>query len=146
VTVWTTFAGERYEWKGRIVRTEGEIDPTTRMVHAVVEVKDPYAPGDDPTRPPLKAGMFVEAEIEGNVVENVVALPRAALRPQGIVWLVDGDQRLRYREVEVLRTTETEVLVEGGLAEGELVCLSPLDAATDGMKVRVAPETEETSL
>ena len=62
------FAGRVHEWLGRIVRTEGEIDPRSRMVHAVARVADPYGRGDDPDRPPLAAGLFVEAEIRGRTV------------------------------------------------------------------------------
>ena len=140
VVLSTTFAGERHEWRGRIVRTEGEIDPATRMIHAVARVDDPYAPGDNPRRPPLNAGMFVHAEIEGRQVEDVTVLPRAALRAGSRMWVVDADSRLRYRDVVVLRATESEVIVSEGLHDGELVVLSPLDATTDGMTVRISDE------
>ncbi len=140
VVLSTNFAGERHEWKGRIVRTEGEIDPATRMIHAVARVDNPYAPGDNPRRPPLNAGMFVQAEIEGRQVEGVAVLPRAALRTGSRTWIIDAESRLRYRDVTVLRATETEVIVSEGLKDGELVVLSPLDANTDGMLVRIADE------
>ena len=65
VTLSAQFAGREHKWRGRIVRTEGEIDPATRMVHAIAQVEDPYAPGRDARRPPLAVGMFVEAEIQG---------------------------------------------------------------------------------
>ena len=54
VVLSTTFAGARYEWSGRVVRTESEFDPVTRMVQVVAEVQDPYAAGPDPRRPPLR--------------------------------------------------------------------------------------------
>ena len=137
VTLSTDFAGRRHTWQGRIVRTDSEIDPASRMVHLVAEVRDPYAPGPDPSRPPLAAGMFVEAEIEGRTVGDIVVLPWAALRGRDRVLVVDESSRLRYRQVEVMRSTSDEVLVRGGLAEGELVCVSPLDTVTSGMAVRV---------
>ena len=140
VTLSATFAGERHEWTGRIVRTEGEIDPATRMVHAVARVRNPYAPGDNPRRPPLNTGLFVQAEIIGREVEGVAILPRPALRTGDRVWIVDPDSRLRFRDVNVLRATEESVYVNGGLKDGELVILSPLDATTDGMRVRVVDE------
>ena len=83
VKVLATFAGAVHEWRGRIVRTESEIDPVSRMVHVVAEVNDPYAPGPDPNRPPLAVGMFVEAEIDGRAFDNIAVLPRAALRGRG---------------------------------------------------------------
>ncbi len=134
------FAGRRYTWQGRIARTEGEIDAVSRMVQVVAEVADPYAPGSDPTRPPLAVGMFVEAEIAGRRVDDVVMLPWAALHGRDQVLIVDDDGRLRYRQVEILRSTTEYVLVQSGLAEGERVCISALDAVIDGMAVQIAEE------
>jgi len=137
VTLRVKFAGRNHAWEGRIVRTEGEIDPRTRMVHVVAEVQNPYGRGADPTRPPLAAGMFVEAEIDGRVVENVAVLPRAALRGTDQLLIVDDENRLRFRTIDVLRTTIDEVIVQGGLASGERVNLSPLEAVSAGMQVRI---------
>ena len=138
VTLSADFAGRRYSWQGRIVRTEGEIDPVSRMVHVVAEVDDPYAPGPDPTRPPLAVGMFVEAEITGRRVDDVVVLPWAALNGRDQVLIVDDDGRLRFRQVDILRSTTEHVLVQGGLAPGERVSISALDAVIEGMAVQVA--------
>jgi RND family efflux transporter MFP subunit len=135
------FAGRVFEWQGRIVRTEGEIDRQSRMVHAVAQVADPYGRGDDPERPPLAAGMFVEAEILGETVENAAVLPRSILRPDGRVLVVDDESRLRHREVEILQTRGDQVVVGSGLTAGERVCLSPLAVVTDGMRVRTEDET-----
>lgn len=136
VTLKADFAGEVFEWTGRIVRTEGEIDPGSRMVHAVAQVKNPYGRGDDPNRPPLAVGLYVEAEIEGTTAESVAVLPRAALRGRSQVLVVTPDDRLEFRDVDLLRTTREQIFVRGGLEEGERVCLSPLEAVTNGMKVR----------
>ena len=138
VTLRATFAGETHEWDGRIVRTEGEIDPVSRMVHVVAQVADPYAPGPNPNRPPLAVGMYVEAEIEGRTVRNVAVVPRAALRGRDQVLVVDAADKLVFRDVDILRSTTDSIFVRDGLAEGELVVVSPLDAPTDGMQVQLA--------
>ena len=139
------FAGRRYTWQGRIARTEGEIDAVSRMVHVVAEVDDPYAPGSDPSRPPLAVGMFVEAEIAGRRVDDVVVLPWAALNGRDQVLIVDDDGRLRFRQIEILRSTTESVLVRSGLSEGELVSISALDAVIDGMAVQIAGEAPATA-
>ena len=72
VVLRSRFAGREHRWLGRIVRTEGEIDPRTRMIHAVARVEDPYGRGDEPGRPPLAVGMFVDAEVQGRVVPGVI--------------------------------------------------------------------------
>ena len=129
------FAGREHEWRGRIVRTEGEIDPGTRMVKMIAEVQRPY---DQPEgKPPLTVGLFVDAEIEGREFSNLVVLPRAALQSQGHVHVVEGDDRLAVREVEVLRLLGEEAYVLG-LRRGERVSLTRLPGAVDGLRVRTA--------
>ena len=137
VTFRTTFAGATYEWRGRIVRTEGEIDPVSRMVHVVAEVRDPYASGSDPRRPPLAVGMYVEAEIEGRAFDEIVVVPRAALQGRNQVLTIDRDSRLQFREIDILRATTESVYVRSGLTQGETVAISSLDGPTDGMLVQV---------
>ncbi len=145
VTVRAEFAGQTHEWQGRLVRTEGEIDPSSRMVHAVAQVRNPYGRGADPQRPPLAVGMYVHAEIEGAIASDVVLLPRAAVRVDGRVLVVDEQQRLRFREIKILRATRDTLVVRSGLHAGEQVVLSALDAVTDGMVVRVdSRATEQT--
>lgn len=137
VTLSAQFAGREHKWRGRIVRTEGEIDPATRMVHAIAQVEDPYAPGRDARRPPLAVGMFVEAEIQGRRVRNVVRLPRTALRGDAQVLVVDSTNRLYYRAIDVFRLDRDQVLIRGGLERGDRVCVSNVEAAVNGMLVRV---------
>lgn len=144
------FAGRNHVWKGRIVRTEGEIDARTRMVNAIAQVDDPYARGSSTGRPPLAVGMFVQAEIDGNVVRNVAELPRTALRTDNMVYVIDSADRLRFREVDVLRRQRERVLIRAGLEDGERVCVSTLETAVNGMRVRAtedrdASEAEATS-
>ena len=96
VTLRAHFAGREFQWQGRIVRTEGEIDPRSRMVHAVAQVVDPYGLNQE-GRPPLAAGLFVEAEIQGVTVEDVVVIPRSALREGDRVLVLDDENRIRLR-------------------------------------------------
>jgi RND family efflux transporter MFP subunit len=145
VTLKADFAGQTFEWTGEIVRTEGEIDPGSRMVNAVVQIKDPYGRGDDPSRPPLAVGLYVEAEIEGITAKGVAVLPRSALRGRSQVLVVTPEDRLEFRDVDLLRTTREEIYVRGGLKAGERVCLSPLEAVTNGMRVRTSTSESEAS-
>ena len=137
VTVRTTFAGATHAWDGRIVRTESEIDPVSRMVHVVAEVMDPYSSGPDPNRPPLAVGMYVDAEIEGRRFGRLAVIPRAALRGRDQVMLVDEESRLRFRTIDILRLTTASIYVRDGLQTGERVAISTVDSPTDGMLVQV---------
>jgi RND family efflux transporter MFP subunit len=139
VVLYADFAGQRHSWNGRIVRVEGEIDRASRMVNVVAQVEDPYGKhgGDDPL--PLAVGMFVEAEIMGSLVANAMVVPRTALRGERVL-VVDEEDRLRFRDVDVLRVDRGFAVIVGGLGAGDRVCVSTLEAVSDGMKVRPAGE------
>jgi len=140
VKVRTTFAGQTYSWDGRVVRTESEIDPVSRMVQVVAEVRDPYRLGPESDRPPLAVGMYVEAEIAGRRFNEIAVVPREALRGRNQVMVVDDESRVRFREVKLLRTTAESIYVEKGLMNGERVAISTLDSPTEGMLVQVTQE------
>jgi multidrug efflux pump subunit AcrA (membrane-fusion protein) len=144
------FAGRTHTWRGFIVRTEGEIDAKSRMVTVVARVEDPYGRGPAGDRPPLAVGLFVQAEIVGRVVPAAFVLPRGALRYDGDdqkprVLVVDDELRLWPREVEVLRQERERVVLGAGLLAGERVCVSPLRAVVDGMRVRVQDDPIDTA-
>ena len=132
-------AGLERTWSGSVVRTEGRLDERTRMINVVVRVEKPYA-----KKPPLPVGLFVVVEIEGRILPDAAVIPRSALHQGDVVWVVDNNDRLHFREVDVVRVQGDGVMVEGGLKSGEMVVISPLEAVTDGMAVRtvLVKETE----
>lgn len=141
------FAGQDRHWQGRVVRTEGAIDPESRMIHIVARVDDPYRllAEDDPTATPLAVGLFVEASVLGRRVDDVMLVPRRAFRDDDHVVVVSPDHRLSLRRVEVLRWEDDVAIVSGGLRDGELVCVSPIQAVVEGMQVRVAMDESDTA-
>lgn len=137
-TVRVRLAGRDCSWEGRVVRAEGKMDERTRMVRVVVRVNNPYA-----ARPPLAAGLFVRVEIKGRQLPDLAVIPRSALRQGGIVWVVDSEDRLHYRKVQVARIEGEEVQIRKGLKSGDQIVISPLKTITDGMTIRPVPQKEE---
>ena len=130
-------AAVTWTWEGRLTRMEGEMDPATRFVPAVVEVPRPYRMTAD-GRPPLVAGMFVQVEIEGKEFADVAAIPLSAFRADGTVLVVDAEDRIRVREVDAFwEAGEAGVLVRSGLVAGERLVVSPPSMVAEGMRVRV---------
>ena len=125
----TEYAGRDMKWLGNIVRTEAAIDTTSRMIYLVARVKSNDA------EIPLSVGLFVNANIEGRQTENVVTLPRTALRDGNQVLVVDVENRLRYRDIDLLRLYHDDLLIQGGLNEGDRVCVSPIQTAIEGMSI-----------
>ena len=134
VTLSADYGGRNVSWHGEIVRTEAEIDMKSRMTHVVARVVNAGA------ATPLPVGLFVKAEIEGTLAEGVVNLPRNALRRGNRVLIVDAEDRLAYRDVTPLRLHRDRVLIESGLADGERVCVSPLQTVIEGMRVEPIDE------
>lgn len=129
--------GSDSTWPGRITRMEAMVDPSSRMVHVVVEVEDPYRASGN--RPALLPGTFVDVRIFGRTLADVARIPRFAVREGGRAWIFD-DGRLRIRDLEILRADREQALVGQGLASGDLLIVSSLDAVTDNMVVRNAAD------
>ena len=131
-------AAVRWSWEGRLTRMEGEVDPATRFFPAVIEVPHPYQQTAD-GRPPLIAGMFVQAQIEGREFPDVAVVPRSAFRADGTVLVVDDTDRVRVREVDAFWSrADGALLVRSGLRDGERFVISPPLLVAGGMRVRVA--------
>jgi len=121
-------------WEGRLVRMEASIDTASNAVQAIVRVNQTTA------EIPLPIGLYVEAAIQGRKVDDLIALPRDVVRANNRVLVVDTENRLWYREVDIMRLENDRVLIQGGLADGERICLSPIQAVVDGMRVNVVDE------
>ena len=131
-------AGRDLVWSGRVNRSEGKLDERTRMINVVVRVEKPYQ-----TKPPLAVGLFVRLVIQGHRLENAAVIPRSALRDKNVVWVVDAEGELSFRQVEVARLFADKVILNAGVREGEMVVTSPLKAVTDGMRVRIGKYAKE---
>jgi hypothetical protein len=126
-------------WSGRIDRALGEVDPQGRMARVAVLVADPYGLKQNHGKTlPLAVGSFVDATLQGSVLEQVVELPRRALREENTVWIMDGENKLRILPVEVLRLERETALISRGLKGGEQVVVSPVSGAADGLLLRQA--------
>ena len=134
VTFSATLGAREYQWEGAIVRIDASIDQETRLIYATAEVRDPYGLSANEGMP-IAVGMFVNAEIEGVAEQSAFVMPRLALRNRDKVYVINDDNELEIRTVEVLSTSEERVLVTSGVAEGDRVVTSPVPNAVDGMAV-----------
>lgn len=129
VTLSATVAGKPQTWQARIVRTEGVVDENTGVLYLVAEVRA--------ANPMPLNSLFVEADIQGKELQNIVVLPQAAINAAQQVLVVDNDQHLHSRHLDVLRTEQQRVLIRQGLQPGERVVTSGVDIPIEGMTVQV---------
>lgn len=134
------YGGEELQWQGSMVRTEAAIDANSNTVQSIIRVQqpDPMAESHAWTnsRIPLPIGLFVRAEITGKQVADMIALPRSVIRNNNQVLVVDAENKMYFRDVEIFRLEEERVLISGGLLPGELICISPIQAVVNGMSVQ----------
>ncbi|MGB0749930.1 MAG: efflux RND transporter periplasmic adaptor subunit [Magnetospiraceae bacterium] len=130
------------EWPARFTRLLDTVDPVTRTVGVVVTVEDPFKDVEPGVRPPLTKGMFVDVELRGGKQPDRVVIPREAVR-DGIVYVVDGDNRLAASPVSILFDQGSFVVVAKGVEAGQQVVVSDLVPAVIGTKL---DPTEDTDL
>ena len=124
-------AGRNHQWEGRIARTGGAIDPTTRQISAIAVVDDPYGAGAN-NGTPLAIGLFVTAKIKGQIFDNAIILPRSALYGRNTVYAINADNQLVERKVSIVSSDRDNIVVAAGVIPGERIATSPLRGAGDG--------------
>ncbi len=135
VTLSAELGGSQHQWLGQIVRSEAAVADDSGQWYLVAQVNQPFQPIAN--RPPLIKGLFVHAEIEGAERAGVYRLPRNAVSPTQNVKLVNDEQKLEIRSVEVLRTDAHFVVIKSGLRSGDRVIVSELPMAIAGTAVKV---------
>ncbi len=138
VTLSAIQKGRYTEWDAQIVRSEGVVDERSRVTYSVARVVDPYQLHGDGI--PLPIGTFVAAKISASNVVDVIRVPRSALRGSDQLLIVDDENKIEIRSVEILRSDAQFAYLSGGAEAGERISITAIEAPTNGMSVR----TEES--
>lgn len=123
-------------WQAVLVRSEGTIDQSSRAQYLVAQVSDPYNIKAIPDRPRLLIGSFVEAVVDGKMIENVYSLPRHALRSNKRVATVDADQRLKLLDVDYVFEDHANYYISSGLEGSIEIVTSGMGIMVDGMRLK----------
>ena len=134
------------QWHGQIVRTEGALDPNSLELFAIARIPDPFALHRE--GPVLRIGQPVSATVRGATLDNVITIPRDAVRSLNQVHLIDADtKKLRTQQIEPLWSDEQNVLVaDTGISAGEYVATTMLVYAPEGAVVDIITDYEAESL
>ena len=135
VTLTGELGGQQNHWIGRVVRSEAAIAEDSGQLYLVAQVNNSKQPLANQL--PLLKGLFLQAEIEGKERSDVYRLPRNVVSPMQTVKLVNREQRLEIRKVEVLRTEAESVVIKDGLDPYDRVVISELPIAISGTQVKV---------
>ncbi|NOY22426.1 MAG: efflux RND transporter periplasmic adaptor subunit [Acidobacteria bacterium] len=123
--------GKVHLYPARAVRTEGMLDPGSRMIHVVVQVRHPFS-----YPVPLQNGAYVKVRFVGQPIETVRLPPR--VERDGKVWTVRNN-KLKILPVNVVYRTSEAVFVTG-IPDGSSIITSSLFAVSNGMQIRILKE------
>ena len=135
VTLTVNLGSQQHQWLGSIVRAEGTYDIKSRRLFVVAQVENPYG-REQPQKPPLKVGQYVEAQIKGKTLKDVFVIPRSAVRENSQILLVDKHNKLQMRSIKAIWEDDQIMVINSGIAEGELLCLTPVTFAAQGITVK----------
>jgi RND family efflux transporter MFP subunit len=125
------------QFTGKVTRTANALGPATRTLRTEVDVPNPDGA--------LLPGMYLQVKFTLKREVAPVLVPTAALviRTAGPkVALLDAQQKVSYRDVQLGRDYGAEVEVTAGLQGGEAVVLHPGDDLPEGTAVQaVRPAT-----
>ena len=137
VTIRGTIGGQIHSWEGRLVRTDASIDTRSRLYYAVAEIDAPFsATKKQPV--PLAVGLFVEAQIQGRKLPNIIELPKQALFNRDQLYVLLENSRVEQRQVEVLHRDGDYTWVRGPLPEGTRVITNKQNQLREGLAVLAA--------
>ncbi|MBA6264652.1 MAG: efflux RND transporter periplasmic adaptor subunit [Colwellia sp.] len=100
--------GKTYTWEGKLVRSEGAFDSSTRMLYVVAKLDNPFVSSEQ--LPALRVGQFLRAKIEGTQLMNVYAIPRRAVSQSNMVAVAE-EGVLQKRLITPLWTDKDSVVI-----------------------------------
>lgn len=138
---------DRKAWKdgeqrmGYLYKMIGALESQTRMARVLVIVPDPLG-ADDPEKPKLVINSFVEAEIEGDQLQDVIRLNRDYLRENETVWVKKND-KLDIRNVDIIFQDAKYAYIRKGLNGGDSIVTTNLATVTEGAPLKINEEKTE---
>ena len=145
-------AQSKARWPARLARFSDMLDPQTHTVDIIVEVNQPYEKAGANNCPPLVKGMYCEVALRAAPLPNRLIVPRFALHEpedrhdqadptRHVVYVMNADGRLEKRDVRIEMVQSSFAIVREGLAPGDVVVVSDVVPAIEGM--RLAPVADD---
>src|ERR1700693_764889 len=123
---------------GKVVRTAGAIDPTSRTFLTEVDV-----PNEDGR---LLPGAFVQVHLSTGGSRQSLMIPANTLlfRSEGtMVGVVGAENKVEVRKIKIGKDLGTNMEVTQGLSPDDLLIVNPSDSRASGQTVRVRPSQNE---
>lgn len=130
------YPGQRFT--GKVVRTSGAIDPVSRTLRVEIELPNETQE--------LLPGMYAEVKLVSTTPAAKLRIPSTAVLFSSAgptVALIDSENLVRLRNVQLGPDFGIEIEVTAGLANKDILIANPTDALRNGMKVSVHQPKEK---
>lgn len=135
--------GEGISREGRVLRLLGQLEEQGRMAQLLVSVSNPLGLSDGSSAlPPLLIGSYVRVEIEGQPIESVIEVKRNYLRDGNTVWIMNDQNKMEIRPVQIIFRNAEAVYVTDGIKPGEQIVTTDISAPVEGMPLRLNNASE----
>jgi multidrug efflux pump subunit AcrA (membrane-fusion protein) len=112
-------------WTGTLHRIV-KFDQQTRTLTVAVRISGEAAGNGGGSPLPLVEGMFCQVDIPGQIMKQVVRLPRQAVSFESKAYLATAENRLKTVDVAVARIEGEHVYVSRGIDNGDRVIVTRL--------------------
>jgi multidrug efflux pump subunit AcrA (membrane-fusion protein) len=118
--------------QGHVIRLLPELETNGRMARLLVSVQDPLSlnAGDLPS---LLIGSYVHVEIIGKTISSVIPLAREYLRNGNTVWIMNQDNCLEIRPVQIAYGDKSTVFIRHGLNPTDRIVVTNIEAPVENM-------------
>lgn len=117
-------------WKGKVARVNGRVDLATQTVAVFIAVKDKD----------LKEGMYLEAQLDAQEINNAIEIPRKLLVDGSQVYTVNNGL-LELKTVQPIYFTKNTVVLKG-LENGTFLLEKAVPGAYENMSVNIHKATK----
>lgn len=131
------FAGQTESWIVPVDRSDSVIDDETRQWYITAKLPSKFLENN----PKVKVGQFVSAEIEGELLKDVLVVPSTILTADDQVF-VYREGAVYRRDIDILWQDEVNTVINPqgtspAFEEGEQLVTSRLSFVADGAKARL---------
>ncbi|MDF1543591.1 MAG: efflux RND transporter periplasmic adaptor subunit [bacterium] len=116
------------QWSGEIKRVGSTIDTRTQTIPIFVDIDNEHSHQ-------MREGLFLNAAITGQNVEKAYRVPRRAIYDESTVYLVVNG-KLSQRKVSIVRRVADDVIVSGGLNDGDTLVVDMMQGVVAGMPAK----------
>jgi membrane fusion protein (multidrug efflux system) len=123
-------SGKEYPEPAKVTFVDNAVDVNSGTVRVRAVLSNPEAQ--------LIPGQFIRARVEGLMLSNAVVVPRKAIMSsaQGqFIWVVNGEQKVEYRPVQLGRSMGNNIVVTEGLAPGDRYIVEGVLKVQPGIQV-----------